>query len=415
MWALLFSLGAMFFFFRLAREYLGIFASTVAFAFFAFNPLVVDISTAVQPEGLMILCYIAAAFFFVRWIRGDRNSDFIAATLLTAMTLLTKATSAHIGIFFGVLLLQKYGWSALRQFKVWIFGIVTVVPAALWYLHAKSLWLTYGNSLGVSNEYHWIGRDFFTNSEFIKGIFRIELLHVWVIFAAIVAAFGIWRGYRDDIAKHALIWLGSVIVFYIVACRTTADDWAYYYHIFSMPPAALLIGLGMKKLCEATRELRDTNDEYSLPMNLTRLATLVVVSVIMASAFLLEAKQLRSNLFEKRVEVPAYKFARESQSSLTSDGLIVSSGGHCVDENGYQVAYDASYMLYWLDRKGWDVCVEDQTPARIQELRNKGAVYFVGEKKYMDAKPPFQNEMRQMFPAVAESNDLVVFDLTKPR
>ena len=72
-------------------------------------------------------------------------------------------------------------------------------------------------------------------------------------------------------------------------------------------------------------------------------------------------------------------------------------------------------MLYWLDRKGWDVCVEDQTPAKIQELRNKGAVYFVGEKKYMDAKPPFQDQMRQMFPAVAESNDLVVFDLTKPR
>ena len=175
MWAFVFSLGAMFFFFRLAHEYLGLFASTIAFAFFAFNPLVVDLSTAVQPEGLMIFCYIAAVFFFVRWIRNDRNSDFAATTLLTAVTLLAKATSAHIGIFFGILLVQKYGWSVCRQFKVWIFGVVTVVPAALWYLHAKSLWLTYGNSLGVSNEYHWIGRDFFTNTEFIKGIFRIEL------------------------------------------------------------------------------------------------------------------------------------------------------------------------------------------------------------------------------------------------
>ena len=119
-------------------------------------------------------------------------------------------------------------------------------------------------------------------------------------------------------------------------------------------------------------------------------------------------------MLDKRLEVPAYKFANELQPALTTEGLIVASGGHCTDPDGYQVAYDASYMLYWLDRKGWDVCVEDQSTARIQELKNKGAVYFVGEKKYMDAKPSFQNEMRQMFPAVSEGNDFAVFDLTKP-
>ena len=415
MWAFLFSLGAMFFFFRLAREYLSIFASTIAFAFFAFNPLVVDLSTAVQPEGLMILFYIAAAYFFVRWIRTDSNAHFVAATILTALTLLSKATSAHIGIFFGILLIQKYGWSVFRQGKVWVFGIVSVVPAALWYLHAKNLWLTYGNSLGVSNEYHWIGRDFLTNPEFIKGILRLELIHVWVIFGAIVAAFALWRGYREEVAKHALIWLASIFVFYVIACRTAADDWAYYYHIFSIPPAALLIGLGMKTLGDAAREFRENYSKQTLLANLTRLATLFVVTAIMASAFLLEARQLRSNLLDKRLEVPAYKFANDLRPTLTTNGLIVASGAHCTDADGYQVAYNASYMFYWLDRKGWNVCVEDQSAARLQELRDRGAVYFVAEKKYLGAKPPFESEMRQKFPAVSEGPDLVVFDLTKAR
>lgn len=413
MWAFLFSLGAMFFFFRLAREYLDIIAATVAFAFFAFNPLVIDLSTAVQPEGLMICCYIASVYFFVRWLRADRNIDFAAAAALTALTLLSKATSAHIGIFFGILLLQKYGWSVLRQAKVWVFGVVTMLPAAMWYLHAKSLWLTYGNSLGVSNEYHWIGRDFFTNSQFITGIFRIELLHVWVVFGGLVALFGLWRGFEHDAAKKALLWLASVLVFYIVACRTTADDWAYYYHIFSIPAAALLVGLGAKKLFESADVIRTGYRSAGSLTNLTRLATLGVVTVILLSAFLLEAKQLRANFLEKQLDVPAYRFARDLQPALAAPGPIVASGGHCVDADGYQVAYNASYMFYWLDRKGWNVCVEEQSAARLRELAGKGAVYFVAERKYLAANPSAEAETRASFATLTENADFVVFDLSR--
>lgn len=415
MWALLFSLGAMFFFFRLAREYLDILAATVGFAFFAFSPLVVDLATAVQPEGLMIFCYIAAAYFFVRWTRNDSNSDFTAAMLLTALTLLSKATSAHIGIFFGVLLIQKYGWSVLKQIKVWIFGIVAVVPAALWYMHAKNLWLTYGNSLGVSNEYHWIGRDFLTNPEFVKGILRLELVHVWIVFGAAVAAYALWRGHRDEIAKHSLIWLGSIFIFYVAASRTTADEWAYYYHIFSVPPAALLIGLGIKKLAESARELRQTYGEEPPLINVTRLATLGVVTALMASTFLLDTKQVRTNLLDKRLEVPGFKFANELRPTLTNEGPIVASGGHCVDPDGYQLAYNASYMFYWLDRKGWNMCVEEQSASRLRELAGRGAVYFVAEKHYLKAKPSAESEVRASFPTHTENADFIVFDLGNAR
>jgi 4-amino-4-deoxy-L-arabinose transferase-like glycosyltransferase len=413
MWACLFSLGTLFFFFRLARRYLDLPAATIAFAFFAFNPLVVDLSTAVQPEGLMILCYVAAVYFFVRWLRFDKSLDFVAATALTALTLLTKATSAHIGILFAVLLLQKFGWSVFRQAKVWIFWIASIVPAALWYVHAKSLWLTYGNSLGVSNEYHWIGADFLTNGEFIKGIFRIELMHVWVVFGVLAALFGLWRGFREEIAKHAVLWLAAALVFYIVACRTAADDWAYYYHIFSIPAAALLVGLGAAKLFESVDELKAGSRAAGRLTQLIRLATLGVVTVILASTFLLEAKQLRANFLDKRADVPAFRFANELRPTLTAEGPIVASGGHCVDADGYPVAYNASYMMYWLDRKGWNVCVEDQSAAKLRELAARGAVYFVAEKKYLAAKPAAESETRASFSTLTETADFVVFDLNK--
>ncbi len=413
MWACLFSLATLFFFFRLARQYLDVRASTVAFAFFAFNPLVVDLSTAVQPEGLMILCYVAAAYFFVRWLRFERNVDFGAAAALTALTLLTKATSAHIGVFFGILLLQKYGWTVFCQVKVWVFGAVSIIPAALWYLHAKNLWLTYGNSLGVSNEYHWIGRDFLTNSYFIKGILQNELQHVWVVFGALIALFALWRGYKEEVAKHSLIWLASIFAFYVIACRTTADEWAYYYHIFSIPAAALLVGLGARKLFESADDLVKSYRAGGMLNSLTPLATIGIVSVITGSTFILEAKQLRANLLEKRLEVPPYRFANDLRPTLTADGPIVASGGHCTDGDGYQVAYNASYMFYWLDRKGWNVCVEDQSAAKLRELAARGAVYFVAEKKYLAAKPSAETETRASFANLTENADFVVFDLTK--
>src|SRR4051812_23271638 len=154
-WSLLFSIGTLIFFWLIAREYLSVFASTVAFAFFALNPLMVRVATSIQPEGIMLLTYLAAILFFIRWLRTDRNGYFWALAGCTATTLLTKAPAAHIGLFFGVLLFQKYGFAIVKQVRVYILGLVALLPAGLWYFHAKNLWLAYGNSLGVSNEYHW--------------------------------------------------------------------------------------------------------------------------------------------------------------------------------------------------------------------------------------------------------------------
>ncbi|HEY0462112.1 MAG TPA: glycosyltransferase family 39 protein, partial [Pyrinomonadaceae bacterium] len=106
-WAFLFSLGTLLFFFRLAREYLGDFNLVFAFAFFAFNPLIVEFSTSIQPEGLMIFCSTASVYFFLKWLKTGAEKDFWLASIATALTLLSKATAAHIGLFFAALLLQK--------------------------------------------------------------------------------------------------------------------------------------------------------------------------------------------------------------------------------------------------------------------------------------------------------------------
>ena len=414
-WSLLFSLGTLFFFFRLAREYLTPVPTTVAFAFFAFNPLIVEESTAIQPEGLMLLAYVGAAYFFVRWLRTDGNTDLLGAATFTALTLLAKASSAHIGIFFAILLVEKYGWRVIRQPKVWLFGAVSLVPFALWSVHAKNLWMTYGNSLGVSNEYHWIGADFFTNTYFIKGIFRTEAIYVWVSVGIVVAAFGIWRGYRTRTAKHELMWLGSAFLFYVIASRTAADDWAYYYHAFSIPPFALLFGLGIRSIGEYVQEFVDSYSRSSVPRRLARILVVLLVIAASVTTFAYEAKQIRANVIDERVASPGFIFAASVKPQLVKDGPIVASGGHCRDSDGYQVAYNASYLLYWLDRKGWNVCVEEQSVDKIRQFARQGAVYFAAEKKYLHEAPNFEESLRESFAVMAENRDFMVLELTHGR
>lgn len=411
-WAFLFSVGSLFFFFRLAREYLSEFASIVAFSFFALNPLIVDQATAIQPEGLMLSSYIAAVYFFIRWLKTEATAQFIGAVAMTALTLLAKAPAAHIGLFFGVLLIEKYGLNIIKQGKVWLFGILSILPSALWYFHAKNLWLIYGNSLGLSNEYHWIGLDFFTNGDFIRGILRSEFFYVWISFGLIVGAFAVWKGCREDVAKHSLLWLASIFALYLLAARTTSEDWANYYHVFSIPPVALIFGFSIKKLWDHAEEFADHFSSRSLAANLRQASLFLIVIASIFASLLLEAKQVRANFLSKRVPDAAHLCAEQIKPALSTADLIIVSGGHCTDKNGYALAYNASYMFYWLDRKGWNICVEEQSIQRITSLAAKGAKYFVAQKSMLKEKPDFEADLRRNYKVIAECDEFLLFDLT---
>ncbi len=411
-WAFLFSVGALFFFFKLAREYLDPFSSIVAFAFFSLNPLNILTATSIQPESLMFFAYIASVYFFVRWLKNGKGSDYWPAVFMTALTLLAKAPSAHIGLFFGILLIEKHRWGVIRQGRAWLFGLLSVMPAALWYFHANNLFLIYGNSLGVTNEYHWIGWDFFTDTDFASGILRSEFIYVWAIFGVVAGAFAIWRGYGEETARQSLLWLASIFILYLLAARTTSEDWANYYHVFSFPPAALLFGLGIKKLRDYAREFADSFSQHSLPANLARIFIIFAVVVSVLATLLIEAKQVRANFLNHRVEEPAFACAEKLKPLLKNDGLIVTSGEHCVDKKGYQLAYNASFMFYWLDRKGWNICIEEQSIDRIQDYAVKGARYFIAQKSYLNEKPGFEDELRKNYAVAAECEEFLVFDLT---
>ncbi|HMM78931.1 MAG TPA: glycosyltransferase family 39 protein [Pyrinomonadaceae bacterium] len=401
--SLLLSLGVLAFFWFLARDILSPEAAIAAFGFFAFNPLIFEVSTAVQPEALTMLAYIAAVHFFARWTRTDKTSDLYSSAVFTSLAILAKATSLHIGLVFAILWLRKEGLRVLRTRRAYAFAAIALVPGVLWYTHAKFLWLTYGNSLGISNEYHWIGTDFFTNPYFIIGILRNEIVWVWGGIGVIVAVVGIVLARRERAVSISLIWLASVFVFLIVAARTTADDWANYYHVFAVAPASLLIGFGAGKGISLVRESKRKITSQSV------LAMLIVIASLASFAF--DLRSIRQLFLEHHKLEPAFAEASQIEPYLQRNALILVSGGACVDADGYALAYNASYMFYWLDRKGFNICSDRQTVSAVEGFRALGTRYFVAQRTDLAQAPGFEGSLAARFPVVTWTDEFVVFDL----
>ncbi len=410
-----FSIVTLLLFLRLTRGYLDGFPLVAAFAFFAFNPLIVEFSTSIQPEGLMLVFYISAAVCFRDWIESGRDRDLLAAASLTALALLAKATAAHIGIFFVFLLVRRYGLRAFARWRVWAFAAASLVPAALWYAHAKGFWTTYGNSLGVSNEYHWIGPDFLTNPYFVKGIALNEIVWVWSVGGLAVGAIAIVRAIRERPVADALVWLGACFLFYVAAARTSADDWAAYYHIFSVAPVAILFGAGIRETSAFAGRFADGFSSRSVTANAARVASMALIGFVALLVFAFDALKIRARILENRSPDASFACARYIGPKLAKPGPILVSGDRCLDPDGYAVAYNASFMFYWLERKGFNICVEEQSATRVRAFANDGARYFVAQRHYLDQKPGFESQLRDLYPVVAECGEFVVFDLTDPR
>ena len=102
-----------------------------------------------MPEATVIFFYLAALYLFDQWLPNQRLSTLLLAGLCTAMAILVKPTSIHIGLIFLLLLWVRFRWRLFVTWQVWLFGAISLIPGILWYLHARDLFLQYGNTFGV--------------------------------------------------------------------------------------------------------------------------------------------------------------------------------------------------------------------------------------------------------------------------
>jgi hypothetical protein len=410
----LFSLGTIIIFFRLSKYLFNIKEAMVASFFFSLSPLLMITSNSIQPESVMFFFYIFAVFQFIRCVDSHFGKYYFSTIILTSLALLCKITAINIGILFILIIIINKGWRFLFKPKVILLGVLSIMPSIIWYTYSHRFYTQYGNSLGLSNEYAWVGLDFFTNSYFIKGIIKQELIHVWTYSGAVIFLLALVS--TKIIKKRSIIfpacWLVAVAIFYFIASRTTADIWAYYYHIFSVPTASMILGISVTEVYDKYSPMMKLNWKTSASI-LDFIKSRLIISALILLVFFYLAFNFRYLIRTKYnvFKTSEYYECRDRLSNLIPRGsLILVSGGICSDGK-YPVAYNASYFFYWLDRKGYSICVDDQSIESVLAFKAKGAVFYIAETQSMEQKQRFEGLMRNRFNVIFECNGIILFKL----
>ncbi len=459
--AYFFSLLTLLLFFLLARYLLPETGAAVASLFFVLSPLAVRVSNSLQPEGLMILSYIAAVYAFLRWLDGSKWIWFVIAAGATALSVLVKIPSAHIGILFLALILQKKGTKELLKKRVWLFGLLALLPGLIWYVHAHGYWVLYGNSLGLSNEHHWIGGDLFRPPllfvEYLFRLVKIEVQNVWMPLGGLLALAVLWWRRTDRAVQICLYWLLAIGIYYLAAIRTTGDEWASYYHVVTVPAAALLFGAAAVFLGERVRNLRLVKlsfgvsagiaavvigiswfSDFRFPGSIEIVALVIFLSFLVSVPLLAAGKNVGKNTSPSNwrpafLLLPAllstvvflslkvgrdlnpryfqtkYQCALSFKPHVTEDALILVSGGVSRDDTGRRVAFNAPYMFLWMERKGFNIPRDSMSIKRIEDFIRLGARYFVLEKEAVGSSPGVLEDLRKRFTLAAECEEAYLF------
>ena len=453
------SLLTLMVFMKLSRNLLSTKAAIFSSLFFAFSPLIIRVSNTFQPEGLMMFFYIASVLCFLNYLKQD-NWKWWALTAITCMmALLSKINAVHIGLLFLILLLKH----KKLNFKSVLLGITILVPVLLWYVHAHSFYHDFGNSLGFSNEAHWIGFDLLKQPLVLLKIFKIDLLFVWMPLGIFVGIFMVRKFWNNQLFIPVL-WLACVFGYYLAAARTTSDDWAIYYHVVSVPAVALIFSLGLEKLHQLISKKVlfdslftgillstiliivfrltgsfDPTPQIAVFIVLVSASLLSFVYMLASEPYIYSSLYLQANQYKQHLvhgfllvavfstfSFMGFRISRDIHPNhmqglfrdslilrkfIPDDALIIASGGNSLDETGHLVAYNAPYLFYWLDKKGFSISQEEQSIEKIREMEQRGAKYFVAEKESVMLKNGFEKELKQTFHLIDETEHLYLFEI----
>jgi 4-amino-4-deoxy-L-arabinose transferase-like glycosyltransferase len=343
------SLAGLFAFAGLARATLSRVAAPCAALLFAFQPLVVHLAPATQPDG--------------------------AAALL-------KAPGALVGFLLIEAVMRVRGMRGILRLDVLAAAACALVPAGAWYAWAHRFWLEYGQSLGLSNETHGLSLAVLSSPAAFLQNLREEFHHVFsapgLLLAAAVAL-------HPKCRTRLLRFGGAVALFYFLTLDTSGDDWAFYYHALSAAPAALLMGAGFGALLELAP--RASPRRPWLATGATASAWLLAAAT--AGVLLHASIELRRKRDEGDARQEAFACAQQFRADLPPRARLVYAGGEPTDVHGHPVAHNASTWFAWLDRHGATYASGEASLEKLDAYARRGCWFWVAKEREL-ADPAFR-------------------------
>ncbi len=401
-----FSTGSLVLMLLLLRLHLGKEPATYGLIYFAFAPSNWFFSRVLMSEPLMLFFSIALLYSFSLWLQSGSRLHYAMAVLSGALAFLVKLPTIILVVPLLFLAYRKYRWRLFRRWALWLLAIAALLPAALYYWHAKvhigAHYFTVGVGFGGGM---WFSlRRFLDPSNYSLMMQRLlkdhlTALGVVLLPLGLLATGCVWKwpaaGTGADDRRvdwnvfHA--WLGAVVLYFIVVWGGNIRQ--TYYQLPLLPPAAGLIGVGWFRLSRLGGVSR-----WLTP---TLLAIFLVLCVWGVQPF-----------FEQYTAIHQAAAQLDTLDPAKAPVIIFPPGYGC---------------LYYFNRPGWVgregmgkppsqvAAVDVPGPLYINDRIKRGArwaVYFIvtGQER----RPDLQKYLQQNFATVCETAAFEIFDLQKP-
>ncbi len=355
------------FFFLLVRELLGEVAATWALIFYSFAPLNIMAGRCFMSDVPSLVLSLIGLYFFLRWIKEGRSAAFFTAAIAISLSILIKLPSAIIGAPLAYLCFQHFRVSAFRNFNLWLFAAIALLPAGIWYWHAYQISLEF-------YPHHFFGAG---------GIKVMPLAWYWqiakeiptlaltpIVFVLTIA--GLYFARSKPEAQPFYWWLAAMILSVIVIGYGNRHPW---YRLPLVPISAVFAG----SMC-AFGATKISNTAGKIAISICIVAALGMSSLVAARVF-----------YDPK-GVPFREAGLALKEITPEDSLIAAA------DNGDPTVF------YYGQRKGWHFLEKDgiyygdpdgspPAIANLEALRNKGANYLVFTSNtawWLDLYPEFR-------------------------
>ena len=370
------SLVSAFFIWLIVRKYANETVGFLASFFFLFLPFSIFYSRAILPESSTAAAILGGIYFFDKWI--ERSSKyrvlsskylvpFILSIILTALAFLLKPYALFFTLPIVYLAFQKFGLKIIKQWQLWLFAVLTILPLVLWRMWIShfpegvpaSDWLFNGNSIRFRPSFfRWI---------FYERITRLILGYVGAFFLVE----GLFWLVKHKNGFFFSFLLSSIIYLSVIATGNVQHD---YYQVLILPTISIFAGLGVTKLFGT----------LSKAFNKSIAVTICVL--LISLSFYFSWKQVRDffNINDRTM----VETGRLAASILPKDAVIIAP-------------YDGSTMLLNIaERPGWIVFQNS-----IEELIKKGATHLVITRP---TQSDFDGFGRKYMPLASSSSSLIL-------
>ncbi len=393
-----FSMGTIYALFLLVRKYFSERIALWSAFIYAIVPLNIYYGRAFMPESALLLCSVLGVYFFSQWLDHRNPREFVMAWFCVTLAVLLKLPTLYLGLPLLYLAWLRHGTSTFKQWTLWLFALLVLVPVALWYYHAHRLYLESGLTFGIwgFGTDKWGNLDIiltpkFYNDVFLKSIAERHLTYFGVV--PFLVGLSIKRNTKEE--RLFDFWVVAVIAYFLIAAR--GNQVHEYYQLPFMVPAVVYAGRAFDKYLVA--HVSSVHQAFGEGQSISLFFTLCLVGVFVLS-YLRYHRFMSSETFNSSL----FRLSTAVRNSTSKRDLVVSvSDGNPI-------------VLYRCERKGW-ICGSDQLkgPEFLSNKRKAGAKYLIGETSFFNT-PERQKILAQLYsdyPVAERGPDCFVIDIRR--